>query len=118
MVFPYVHSLFLPNSADHQFNSSITPLPVNILLAQFDKIVFLKFSLEDVDTSNCAKFCADITVATLYFLYIVNIASVALQMKSGNSSIYKKFGTLVFSVPGLLNTAFCIDIKKNRPNAL
>ena len=42
----------------------------------------------------------------------------ALQMKSGNSSIYKKLGTLDFSVPGLLNTPFCIEIKKNNPNAL
>ena len=29
-----------------------------------------------------------------------------------------KLGTLDFSVPGLLSTAFCIEIKKNNPNAL
>ena len=32
--------------------------------------------------------------------------------------MYKKFGTLDFSLPGLLKTAFCIEIKKNSPNAL
>ena len=32
--------------------------------------------------------------------------------------MYKKFGTLDFSFPGLLKTAFCIEIKKNSPNAL
>ena len=90
------------------------PPPVNILLTQFDKIVCLELEV----TSNCARFWADTIVPILYFLYIVNIGSVALQIKSGNSSIYKKFGTLDFSVPGLLKTAFCIEIKKNNPNAL
>ena len=57
-------------------------------------------------------------VPTLYFLYIVNIASVSLQIKSANSSIYKKWGILELSTPGLLKTAFCIAIKKNKPKAL
>ena len=39
-------------------------------------------------------------------------------MKSANSSIYKKCGILEFSIPGLLKTAFCIEIKKNKPKAL
>ena len=39
-------------------------------------------------------------------------------MKSGNSSIYKKCGTLFFSLPGLLKTEFCINNIKNSPNAL
>ena len=68
--------------------------------------------------SNCDRFCAVIIVPTLYFLYIVNNASVDFPRKSGNSSIYKKFAILLFSLPGLLNTAFCIASKKNKPNAL
>ena len=39
-------------------------------------------------------------------------------MKSGNSSMYKKYGVLDFSVPGLRKTAFSKAIKKNNPNAL
>ena len=32
--------------------------------------------------------------------------------------MYKKCGFLVASIPGLLNTAYCIDNIKNKPNAL
>ena len=39
-------------------------------------------------------------------------------MKSGNSSIYKKCGSLVDSLPGLLRTENCINSKKNKPKAL
>ena len=39
------------------------------------------------------KFCEDIIVPTLYFLYKVNISSVALHTNGGNSSIYKKWGS-------------------------
>ena len=40
--------------------------------------------------SNCPKFCIETIVETLYFLYNVNIGSVALFTKLENSSMYKK----------------------------
>ena len=43
---------------------------------------------------------------------------VACVMKSGNSSMYKKWGILVFSLPGLLSTEYCINNKKNKPKAV
>ena len=55
---------------------------------------------------------------TLYFLYTVNIGSIALHKNSGKSSMYKKCGILVLSFPGLDKTDCCISNKKNIPNAL
>ena len=109
--------LLFPNSFSHHTSSVLSAFPKKILFAQFEIIVSLYF-ISGAFASNWDKFWAVIVVATLYFLYNVNIASVSLHIKSGNSSIYKKCGILLFSFPGLLNTAFCIDNKKNNPNAL
>ena len=48
----------------------------------------------------------------------VYTGSIALQTKSGKSSIYRKCGILVLSFPGLAKTDCCINSKKNNPNAL
>src|SRR5699024_12780432 len=56
-------------------NSVLSAFPKKILFAQFEIIVSLYF-ISGAFPSSCDKFCAVIVVATLYFLYKVNIASV------------------------------------------